>query len=137
MMNASLNGIAPFLLYFSTGAALTVIFALLYMGATRHDEVALIRQGNTAAALAFGGSLLGFAIPLDKAIAQAGSLLDAVIWAILALIVQLIVYSVVRILIPKLSEEIEKNNKAVALFLAFVAITSGMLNAAAMTLSPA
>ncbi len=136
MAGASLAGLPPFALYFALGAVLTVLFAAVYMKLTAHDEIALIRQGNLAAALALGGNLAGFSIPLDKAISQAGSVPDCIVWAVVALVVQLLVYLVARTLIPDLSRKIEENNVAAATFLAIAAISGGMLNAASMTLYP-
>jgi putative membrane protein len=135
-MGISTVGLQPFIIYFAVGAALTVVFAALYIRLTAHDEIALIRQGNVAAAIALGGNLAGFSIPLDKAIAQAGSVADCLLWAFVALVVQLLVYGLVRLLVPGLSAQIAANNTAAATFLALVAIVGGMLNAAAMTLLP-
>lgn len=136
MMIASAAGLPLFFLYFGVGLALTVVFAAVYMWITPQDELALIRDGNMSAAVAFGGNLAGFSIPLDKAISQAGSVLDCVLWAFVALVVQFVVYFAVKALIPDLSKKIEDDNLAVAIFLAFISIVSGMLNAASMTLSP-
>jgi putative membrane protein len=136
MAGASLAGLGPFAAYFALGVVLTALFVAIYMRLTAHDEIALIRQGNLAAALALGGNLAGFAIPLDKAISQASSIPDCIVWAVVALIVQLLVYVVVRTLVPGLSTKIEENNVAVGTFLAITAISGGMLNAASMTLYP-
>lgn len=136
MMGISTAGLQPFFLYFAVGAALTIIYAALYLRLTAHDEIALIREGNVAAALAFGGNLAGFSVPLDKAIAQASSIGDCILWAGVALVVQLLIYGAVRLLIPGLSAKIEANNIAVASFLGLTAFVGGMLNAASMTLLP-
>lgn len=136
MAGASLAGLGPFAAYFALGIVLTALFAAIYMRLTAHDEIALIRQGNLAAALALGGNLAGFAIPLDKAISQASSIPDCIVWAVVALIVQLLVYVAVRALVPGLSTRIEENNVAVGAFLAIAAVSGGMLNAASMTLYP-
>lgn len=133
---ASLTGLVPFLQYFAVGLVLTALFAAIYMKLTAHDEIALIREGNLAAALAFGGNLAGFSIPLDKAIAQASSIPDCIVWAVVALIVQLLVYLGVKTLIPGLSKKIEDGNVAAAAFLGIAAFVGGMLNAASMTLYP-
>lgn len=136
MLAASAAGLPLFILYFGVGVGLTGLFAILYMWLTPHDELKLIREGNVAAALALGGNLAGFSIPLNKAITQAGSIMDCLLWACIALVVQLMVYVLVKTVIPQLSEKIEANNVAVSTFLVFVAVVSGMLNAASMTLSP-
>ena len=135
-MLSSISGIPAFFLYLGLGGLLTVAFSLIYMRLTTHDELALIRNGNQAAALAFGWNLLGFSIPLDKVISQAVNVLDCIVWAGVAVGVQAAVYICMRAIIPDLSQKIEQNNTAVALFLALSAIVGGMLNAAAMTLTP-
>jgi putative membrane protein len=132
----SAAGLPLFLLYFVLGAVLTVLFAAAYSRLTNHDELTLIREGNVSASVAFGGSLLGFSIPLDKAIAQAASVQDCLLWATVALLVQLAIYGAFRLLVPGLSNRIEENRLSVALFMAFVSIAGGMLNAASMTLYP-
>ena len=65
---SSLNGIPPFLAYFAVAIALVLIFVRIYTWVTPQDELTLIRANNPAAALAFGGALIGFALPLSSAI---------------------------------------------------------------------
>ncbi len=135
-MGNTLSNIAAFALYFGLGGVLIAAFAMIYMRLTAHDEVALIKGGNLAAALALGGNLAGFSIPLNKAIAQAAGVWDCLLWAAIALGVQVVIYLGARALIPDVSTRIEQNNVAVATFMAFAALVGGMLNAAAMTITP-
>ena len=58
--------------------ALIAAFAAIYLRLTAHDEIALIRSGNLSAAVALGGNLVGFSVPLEKAIAQASSIPDCI-----------------------------------------------------------
>lgn len=51
-----------------------VVAAALYALITPHREIALIRQGNAAAAVSFGGALVGLAIPLAASLAATTSL---------------------------------------------------------------
>jgi putative membrane protein len=132
----SLSGIPNFFLYAAIGVALSFVFAVIYVRVTGHDEMRLIREGNASAALSFGSALIGFAQPLSKAIAQASSVPDCILWGAMALIVQLIAYGVARSVIPDLSKKIESNMLAVAIVLASISIMAGMLNAASMTYYP-
>jgi putative membrane protein len=132
----SLAGLPNFFLYGAVGVVLSFIFAVIYVRITGHDEIALIRAGNASAAVAFGGSLIGFAMPLSKAIAQASSIPDCVLWGFAALAVQLIAYLLTRLLIPGLSQKIESNTLATAIVLASISLVAGQLNAAAMTYYP-
>ena len=80
-----LNVVWAFSIYFLTGATAMVSFTALYLRITEHDEIALMREGNVAAALALAGTMIGFAIPLARTITQSASLLDMLIWALVAL----------------------------------------------------
>ena len=73
---ASLAGLPAFLAYFGLALALLAAYCAIYVQLTPHPEFALIRQNNAAAALAFGGSLLGFCLPLHAAITHSVGLLD-------------------------------------------------------------
>ena len=132
-MTISMAGLPAFLLYFVVGVALIAAFAVIYLRLTAHDEIALVRAGNLAAAIALGGNLVGFAVPLEKAIAQASSIPDCVLWAAAAMIIQFAAYGLARLLIPELSRKIEQDNLPAAAILAVVAVISGTLAAASMT----
>lgn len=132
----SLGGIPNFLLYGAIGLVLTFIFAVIYIRITGHDEIALIRAHNASAALSFGSSLIGFALPLSKAIAQASSVPDCILWGVMALVVQLSAYGVARLLLPGLSANIQNNAMSSAIVLASISVVAGMLNAASMTYYP-
>jgi putative membrane protein len=135
-LTPSLSGLPNFFIYGVIGITLTFIFAVIYIRITGHDEMKLIGDGNASAALAFGGSLIGFAHPLSKAIAQASSIPDCVLWGLAALLVQLLAYGATRLMIKDLSKKIEMNMLAAAIVLASVSIVAGMLNAASMTYYP-
>jgi putative membrane protein len=129
-----LNAVGAFLLYFVVGAAVMVGFTALYLRITKHDELGLIRSGNVAAGIALSGTMAGFAIPLTRSITQAATLLDMLAWAVVALIVQIVVYLAVRWLLPDLSSRIERSEISAAAFLASVSVIAGLINAASMTL---
>jgi putative membrane protein len=133
----SLAGIPNFFLYGAIGVALTFIFSVIYVRITGHPEIRLIREGNASAAIAFGGALIGFALPLSKAIAQASTVPDCVLWGALALVVQLFAYGAARLIMPNLSQNISNNMMAAAILAASIAIVAGQLNAASMTYTPA
>ncbi len=132
----TLSGVPNFFLYGGVGLLLTFVFAVVYVRITGHDELALIRADNTAAAVAFGGSLVGFALPLSKAIAQASTIPDCILWGAIALVVQLGAYALARLVVPGLSGRIAQGSMSAALTIAAVSITAGMLNAASMTYYP-
>lgn len=130
---SSLNGIPPFLAYFAVAIVLVVIFIRIYTWVTPHDELALIRANNPAAALAFGGALIGFALPLSSAITHSLSLLDCTVWGAVALIVQILTFLVLRMSIKQLPERINQGQIATGIFVAAAAIAVGQINAASMS----
>jgi putative membrane protein len=69
----SLSTLPAFLAYFAGAGLMTAIFVLLYANLTPHREIALTRDGNTAAAVALVGGLLGFVVPLASVIAHSAS----------------------------------------------------------------
>jgi len=129
----SLEPIGLFLVYFGVALAFQAVFIVLYMAVTPHHEAALIKQGNTAAAISLGGAVLGFTLPLASVIIQSVSLLDMAIWSVVALLVQLAVYRLVDFLLREISRHIEEGNVAAATTLAVASLAIGMINAASMS----
>ena len=131
-VNESIRYFDDFLIYFAVALLLFVVFTIIYMKVTPYDEINLIREGNTAAAISLSGAMLGFALPLASSVANAVNLIDLVLFAVLATVVQLVVFVFARMLMPDLSGAIEKGNIAESIFLAVASISVGVLNAAAL-----
>jgi len=117
----------------ATAIALTLVYVIVYMWVTPHPEIKLIRENNHAASLAFAGSLIGFCVPLASAIANSASLIDVAVWGGVALLIQIIIFYLVCIPIPKISERIEKGEMASGIWLGSASMAGGLLNAASMT----
>ena len=130
----SLTGARPFAEYFGTSLGLLVVFVAAYSAITPYRELALMRQGNKAAALAFAGALLGFVIPVSKAIAQSANLLDMLVWAAVAFIAQLVAYLAAAFLVPHFRATIADDHLASGIVLAALSVAIGCLNAACMSL---
>jgi putative membrane protein len=132
MLIQSLAGLPAFVAYFCTAFIAVVIYLFIYTRVT-HDEFALIRKNVPGAAISLGLSLLGFCLPVASAIAHAANLLDCAVWSIIALIVQLIIFFVVRVPVPDLSRRIADGEIAPAIWLGLASLAGGTLNAAAMS----
>ena len=130
---ASLINVPRFLLYFIVAAALVWLFKIIYSKVTPFEEIPLIREGNIAAAVSLSGALLGFTIALASVIMHSFNIIDLIIWGGVALIVQVLVYFVVRLLISDLSDQIHKGNIAHGTILAALSLCAGILNGACMT----
>ena len=129
----SLQGLGDFLAYFAIALVAEAVFVWLYMLVTPHHEAALIKNGNTAAAVSLGGAVIGFTLPLGSAVIGSISLLDMAIWASIALVVQVIVFLVASRILRGLSARIESGDLAAGVTLAAASIAIGILNAASMT----
>jgi len=128
-----LENLSEFFLYFVAAAVLTVIFVAIYTRITKHNEIALIKENSTAAALAFAGSLVGFALPLASTMINSINIVEMVLWGLVALIVQVLVYLFIRLPMPRISERIEAGEVAAGIWLGTCSIVAGILNAASMT----
>ena len=122
-----------FLRYVVVGFALAGLFLWIYVLITPWREFALIRAGNSAAALALVGALLGFCLPLANTIAHSSSLIDVVLWSGVALVVQVIVHVVMRLLLPGLQRAVEANEPAAGIAAGGFAACFGLINAACLT----
>jgi putative membrane protein len=129
----SARGIDEFVIYLAASLALLALFISIYVWITPYREITLIREGNTAAAASLSGAVLGFAIPLAHAIAQSVTFLEMAMWGVIALAVQMLVFFVVRKLMPGIASDIPAGKLAPGLFLGSVSVATGMLNSACMT----
>ncbi|AZE57715.1 putative membrane protein [Pseudomonas synxantha] len=134
-LSISLNKAAVFgfVLYILGAAVLFALFQFIYTRITPHKEFELIRAGNTSAAVALGGAIVGFAIPASNVIAYSVSLVDFVVWAVIAAVVQLLAFLLTSLVLKGTSERIKNGELAAGIYVAAVAISVGMLNAACMT----
>lgn len=137
-LSVSLNKAAVFgfVAYILGAAVLFALFQFIYTRLTPHKEFELIRSGNVAAAIALGGAIIGFAIPASNVIAYSISILDFVVWAVIAAFVQLLAFLMTSLVLKGTSERIKKGEIAAGIYVAAVAISVGMLNAACMTPTP-
>lgn len=130
---ATLQLLLAFASYFFISCAMVLVFLFIYMRITPHNEWRLIKENNLAATYGFIGALLGYIVPLASVAANSVNLLDYLLWAAVALVIQLLVFTVVRLFIRDISLRIEENQRAAGLFLAAVSLGVGILNAACMT----
>ena len=129
----SFSGFDNFLVYLAVSLALLAAFIAIYVRVTPHREFSLIREGNIAAAFSLGGALLGFVIPLGAAVRSSVNLADMAIWGLIALVVQIAAFVVVRFTAPTIPEDIAKGNAAQGFFMGCVSLAVGILNGSCMS----
>jgi putative membrane protein len=129
----SLSGFDDFLVYFGLSIAFVAVYLAIYVRATPYPEIGLIRAGNPAAAASLSGSLLGFVLPLASAVIHSVNAWDMALWAAIALAVQIVVYLVVRLIVPDVTRHIPEGKVGAGVFLGVASLAAGILNAACMT----
>jgi putative membrane protein len=129
----SLSGLPSFLAYFGLGLVLLGAFLVIYSWVTPYNEISLIRAGNVAAAISLAGAIIGFVLPLASAIAHSVGIIDMLVWGVVALVIQIVVFFIVVRLVPHFAEAISAGRVSAATLLASLAVAVGVLNAACMT----
>jgi len=133
MLPNYLYGLPHFFQYFAMAALLLTVFWSVYTFFTPHDEMALIKQGNVTAAVVLVGALIGFAIPVAAAILQSVSPMALAQWGVVAMGVQILVYTILRLSFSSLSDDLTADRLSMGILVAGLSIVSGILNAAAMS----
>lgn len=120
-----MDAVVAFISYFAAAIVLLAVFMFIYTKVTPYNEFAEIANNNIAAAMTFGGAIIGFTLPLASAIFFTHDILEMVIWAAITGVVQLIVFGLLRRFVPN----IEAGHIAPAILLCAISIAVGILNA--------
>lgn len=125
-----------FALFFGTSLVVVALFLVLYAKVTPYDDYQMIfEQNNIASALGFGGAVIGLCIPLHSALVYSVSYTDFVMWAGIAMIVQLLFALLMTRLGGTFSVEkhIRNGDVAMGVLMASLSIAIGLLNAGSMS----
>ena len=125
-------GLVDFGIYFGMGLGFMLLYLVLYLYATPHREITLIRGDNLPAAVVLAGALLGFALPLANALRVASGVLGVAAWAFIALVAQLAAYALVAMLLKDFPRRINRGEMAAAVLAAAIHVSVGLVNSAAM-----
>ncbi|MDA1308582.1 MAG: DUF350 domain-containing protein [Proteobacteria bacterium] len=128
-----LTGIPFLLTHFGVTVLMLVVGVFVYMWMTPHDERALIRDGNTAAAVSLGGAVVGLAIPLAVCMANSASVWDIVLWGVVTLVIQIATFRIIDLWLRDLSKRIEAGEIGTAVLLVSVKLAVALINAAAIS----
>jgi len=131
-----MTSILFFLLFFLTAVAVLILFLYLYAKVTPYDDYVLIfEENNVAAALGFGGAIVGLSIPLYSALVSSVSYFDFFIWSLVAMLVQLLFAYGATKKKGKFSfeQKIQDGNVSAGMLMSFLSISIGLLNAGSMS----
>ncbi len=133
IMENFMPAILAYLLHLATAIALVMAFFVVYTRMTPYDEVHLIREGNGAAALSLGGTLLGFSVTVASSLTHTGNYYQFVGWGAAGMALQLLVFIVVTRLLRMSKDQIEANNCAFGGLLGAISLSIGLINAGSIS----
>ena len=131
-LNAFVAGFPDFIIQLGAALGLFIVSLFIYTIMTPHKELALIRAGNPSAALAYGGVIVGLAIPLGSCIEHAMVLFDLLIWGVVTLLIQLLAFRFADIFLRGLPRRIAEGDVAAAVFLMSIKIGLALIVAGAV-----
>jgi putative membrane protein len=132
-LNAFVAGFPNFLIQLAVALGLFVASLIIYTIMTPHKELALIRAGNPSASLAYGGVIVGLAIPLGSCLAHSFGLFDLMIWGVVTLLIQLLAFRFADIFLRGLPRRIAEGDVAAAVFLMSIKIGLALILAGAVS----
>jgi len=132
-VNAFVAGFPDFIIQLGAAIVLFIVSLVIYVLMTPHKELALIRAGNPSASLAFGGVVVGLAIPLGSCLAHSFGLIDLTIWGVVTLLLQLLAFRFADIFLRGLPRRIAEGDVAAAIFLMSIKIGLALIIAGAVS----
>lgn len=126
-------GLPVFMVHSGLSLLILIVGAYIYTKVTRHDEVQLIRDGNVAASLSFGGAIIGLALPLAFSLSASVSVWDIVLWGGIALMLQIIAFRLADLFLKGLSKRIEAGEMGAAVMVVSVKLSTAFINSAAIS----
>jgi putative membrane protein len=133
ILQSFLSGFPLLMAHSATAFVILFVGVRLYMVLTPHDQMALIRSGNSAASLAFSGTILGIALPLSFVLAFSVSVFDIVLWGVVTLVLQLVAFYIADLVLKNIGDRIEEGDMAAAILLFSIKLTTAAINAAAVS----
>ncbi|MFC0469864.1 DUF350 domain-containing protein [Halalkalibacter kiskunsagensis] len=125
-----------FVIYLAISLVLFLIGTYIFKLLTPYSERAQIKNGNTAVTLKLLGKMAGLVVVLQSAIRSSINLVDLAIWALIAIVIQIVLHLVIEYIFTRntsLAKEVENGNVAVGLFLGGVSVLVGMIVAATIS----
>lgn len=125
-------GFPDFLFFTALAGVLLFISSAIYVLLTPWKELALLRNGNGSAGLALAGAIVGLAIPLASCLASSRSIVDFLIWSVVALLLQLVAYRITDVILRDLPKRIQDDEAGAAIVLISVKLSTAIILAAGL-----
>lgn len=133
-----------FLIYLGVSIPILILGVLVFVFTTPYREFELIREASQtedplkvaagqAATYDLSGKIIGLTIVLASAILSAQSLVDFVIWGVIGVVFQVLVFYLFHLITPlSVIKEIPKGNVSVAIFSSRISLISSLILAASI-----
>ncbi len=105
-VSAFFQGFPVTLLHAAIVLVILFLASALYAMTTPYKEITAIRDGNGAAAVAFGGVVVALAIPLAMSLYASSSTIEIIIWAAATALVQLLAFRLTDFLLMGLPSRV-------------------------------
>lgn len=133
VLQSLLNGLPYVLLHVGISVGLLIIAVTIYTWMTPWEDIALVREGNTAAGVALAGMIVAMAIPLAFSMKASQHWLDILVWGLVSLILLIITFFVIDLLLRGLPAKIREGSVGPAVVLAGAKIAVATIIAAAVS----
>lgn len=125
-----MNLYVSFLSYLGVGLLLLMVGVVLFTITTpKIKEFQLIAEKNVTAAMSLGGKIVGLAIVLGAAAEYSVSLLDMMVWGVIGILSQIIVFFLAELITIRFSihKAIVEDNRAVGTMLFSLSLAVGWI----------
>lgn len=129
----TLPAFVNYVIHLLLASVLIMAFFAVYTYVTPIDEILLIRQGNNAAVLSLSGALIGFSLTIASSIIHTANYREFLLWAVAAMVVQILAYVITTKALRVSKEHIEAGNTAYGGLIGAISLSIGAINAACIS----
>jgi putative membrane protein len=133
-VQAFASGFPLMLLQGALGLVLLTLAGGAYGFLSAHQEIRRIREGEIAAAVSFGGVLIGLAIPLAAAMIATASLVGLALWGASVLALALLGFRLVDVVLAGLPQRMRAGEVGAAMVLVAAKLAVALILAAAVVI---
>lgn len=121
------------LLHWVIAFAILTLGIAVYVVLSPHRELTRVRQGNSAAAVSLGGSVVTLAIPLAAAVNASATAIEVALWGLSVTVLQLLIGRLVELFLRGLPERVAEGDAAAAWLLISAKTAAALVLAAAVS----
>ncbi|HXQ09899.1 MAG TPA: DUF350 domain-containing protein [Caulobacteraceae bacterium] len=133
-VQAFASGFPLMLLQAALGLVLLTLACAAHAVLSPHQEVRRIREGETAAAVSFGGAMIGLAVPLAAAMIATASLVGLALWGVAVLALALLCFRIVDVVLAGLPQRLREGDVGAAVVLVAAKLAVALILAAAVVI---